>query len=628
MLHGISRNNRRKGRGNLELKIMMRTMVIALSLLSVVTGAWAGDTLQLAADGKTDYQVVITKDASAGIIAAADELVDHLNQATGARFPIMRADMALSEKQIILRRTQAPETLSEELGREGFVIRTVGQKLVIAGSTARGTINGVYTFLEDIVGCRWYTPEFTVIPRWKNLSIPSLNIQKVPVFESRLILARGAGNVDWAARQRLNTFIQGVGGLGQKRDGTKGIGIKGFKQDPRLVGSYYYAVWHVHTLGHGLLLAAAEFDKHPEYFALVKGKRLRDGQPCMTNLELMRLIAEGAQEWIKREPDTQIISISQGDFTNFCECPNCQAAYEKYGKSGLYMRFVNQVAEEIGKNYPDMLVDTLAYQFTREPPKDMTMNKNVVIRYAPYVACIYHAYDGCGVNNVQGIYTDLVKWVKMSERVWVWSYVIPDHPLHPIPVISCMSRQFKRMRDAGVKGHLIEAVANGRQGLISGGLLDLQWYLYAKLMWDPDYDVQKGIEEFARDNYGAAAPQIVSYVKMINDPDTYRVKGGPSVYDELYAGHKAWTPIKKNRLKRMDRLFDKAEQAVAADPKALLRVRSVRLSLQYAIIRYADESDPIREKAMRNALSVAKQAGLWDDDPFVKDLVEFKQKGQ
>ena len=104
----------------------------------------------------------------------------------------MRTDVAQSEKQIVLGRTRAQEAIRllidwEKLGPEGFVIRTVGQKLVIAGDTGRGTINGVYTFLEDVVGCRWYTPELGVIPSRKTLSIGPLNIHKIPVLEPVLV---------------------------------------------------------------------------------------------------------------------------------------------------------------------------------------------------------------------------------------------------------------------------------------------------------------------------------------------------------------------------------------------------------------------------------------------------------
>ena len=144
----------------------------------------------------------------------------------------------------------------------------------------------------------------------------------------------------------------------------------------------------------------------------------------------------------------------------------------------------------------------------------------------------------------------------------------------------------------------------------------------AKLTWDPDYDVQNGIEEFARASYGPAAPQIVAYVKMVTDRDTYfLVDRGRGIYDDLYGGHLAATPIKKDKLKEMDKLFDEAEQAVAGDPESLQRVKLVRLAVQYAILRYADKDDPLRAKARRHALVVAKEARVKDTDPFTKAIV-------
>jgi len=153
-------------------------------------------------------------------------------------------------------------------------------------------------------------------------------------------------------------------------------------------------------------------------------------------------------------------------------------------------------------------------------------------------------------------------------------------------------------------------------------LADLEAYILAKLTWDPDYDVQKGIEEFARHCYGAAAPQIVAYVGMVTDRDTYFLEDrGRGIYDDLYGGHRAATPIKKEKLGEMDKLFDEAEQAVAEDPDSLKRVRFVRLAVQYAILRYADKGDPLRAKARRDALAIAKEAKVPDSDPFMKAIV-------
>jgi hypothetical protein len=559
-----------------------------------------------------DYQIVIADEPTVEVASAATELSEFLERVTDTPFPIVRGSSSQIDHQIIVGPGKALDKLGlsidwDRLGPEGFVIRTVGQKLVIAGGKRRGTANGVYTFLEDIVGCRWYTPRFSVIPHKPNLSVGPLNIEKIPVFESRAAYCGSGTDANWAARQRLNTFTRDVMGAPQP-DGRK-LYWYSFINDPKLAGSYYYVFNHVHTLGHNELLSYDEFDRHPEYFALVDGKRFRKGQPCMTNPGLLQYIIRRAKDWIKIDPMAAIISVSQGDFANACQCPNCQVAYKDGGKAGLYMRFVNKVAEEITKEYPEILIDTLAYQWTRKPPENIRMHKNVVIRYAPIVACYRHAFDECDHNIKQNIDSYLIEWIGASSRTWVWYYALSHDDLQPYPNLNCLSRNFKRMRDIGVKGFFIE----GKKNVITGGLADLQAYLFAKLMWDPDYNVEKGIEEFCNACYGSAARQIISYVKQVNDQNTYANLPGNKDITNYPDFHMKWgrsVPVKKNKLSEMDKLFDHAELAVANEPDTLERVKLVRLSLQYAIMKFSDKNDPIYQKAIDGFIPLAKKIRL------------------
>jgi len=599
------------------------TMTMICVIVAGITAAPLGaEIIQLASNRKTDYQIVIADEAPIQARAAADELVAFLEQVTGAKFPIVKAASARAEHQILVGRSDALAKLETQidwqgLGAEGFVIRTEGKRLVLVGGPRRGTINAVYSFLEEVVGCRWYTPKFSVIPNNENLSVGPLNIREVPAFESRSMFSAAATDPDWSARNRLNTFT---------RDVAPGR-FEAFINNPKLGGSYRYARWHVHTLGHNGLLPYAAFEQHPEYFALVNGSRLQKGQPCLTNPQLVDLIIRRAKEWIKSEPESKIISISHGDFINTCQCSNCDEAYGKYGRTGLYMRFVNQVAAELAKDYPDILVDTLAYHFTRQPPQNITMHENVVVRYCTGGAiCVYHPLDECSFNNSKDpqartrgggeVYEDLVKWIHMSPRVWVWYYAHGGDTMHPLPNFRSLSPSFKVMRDAGVQGFFIQ-ICWGTGWVKTGGLLDLQSYLFAKLLWDPDYDVQKGIEEFCKACYGAAASYILSFVELVSDADTYT--GTPLVhYKDLdltkfpgfHCPGGAMVPIRKDKLPEMDKLFEDAELAVANDPDSLERVKPVRLAAYYVMMLYADKDDPLREKAIREFFPLAKNYGI------------------
>ena len=585
---------------------MMRRITISSFVLTLVTAAWAGDGVKLGREYGINYQVVIADEPSVEVYTAAWELVAFLVEVTEQNYSIAPASRAQSDYQIIVGRNEALEDLKldidwDSLGPDGFVMRTVGKNLVIAGGPRRGTINGVYTFLEEIVGCRWYTPWFSVIPNNPKLSISGLNTRTVPVFEGRNLTCGAASDVSWAARQRLNRFTSMVV-KGIRADG-KQVVWGAFRNNPKLVGSYFNVRAHVHTLAGNNLLPHAEFDEHPEYFALVDGKRLREGQPCFTNPAVVPVITKRAIDWIKSDPGARIISISQGDFRGLCRCSRCVAAEGKYNWSGMILRLVNQVAAEIEKYDPQIRVSTLASNWSREPPKGVVARRNVLIRYAPISACCYHAYDDdeCERNTSYGSYKMLVDWANISQRVWVWSYAMPFDDLHPYPMLRCLSRNFKRMRDAGVQGQFVQA-EQGRWTQ-KGGLIDLHSYLFAKLLWDPDYDVDKGIKEFSRALYGAAAPYIISYVEMVNDSKTYGVRD--SDFHPDFGGK---TPVTTEKLREIDELFDKAEQAVAADPATRERVQLIRLSVQYAILLYADKDDPIRQKAAQAFFLMLKQA--------------------
>ena len=611
-------------------------------MLSLAATAYGSEAIHLASDGKTDYRLVIANEPSIEVMAAADELAGCLKQVTGAEFPIVKAAAPESGHRIFIGASKALSELGadidwESLGPEGFVIGTVDGNLVIAGGPQRGTINGVYTFLEDVIGCRWYTPTFSVVPHKPTLSVGPLDIQYVPPFESRFVFGGCASDMDWAARQRFNTLFFEV------TVWTPGH-LDTFINNPKLAGSYYYAGRPQHTLGDDGLLPYAEFDRHAEYFAEVNGRRFKQGQPCMTHPDLLPLVVKNARTWLRDNPGARIISISQrdGDFVHHgCHCARCNATYEQHSKTDVYMRFVNQVAAELARDDPDILVDTLAYHWTREPPKHIKMHKNVVVRYCMGGAtCYYHGLDECELNDAQNVYNTLLDWIRITPRVWVWYYVHGGDELHPIPVFNSISHNFKLLRDAGVKGFFIQT-AWGRMLRKGGGLLDLQAYLFAKVMWDPDYDVQKGIEEFCRDCYGAAAPQLISYVRMVNDESTYvgvppyvqrTVDEYESAFRRFHAAGGWMMPMRTDKLREMDNLFDEAERAVADDPGVLERVKVVRLAVQYAILEYAEENDPIYAKAMRDFPAVAKRAGVSRvrniKDRAEVDLDEFLEEKQ
>jgi hypothetical protein len=590
----------------------LAAMLLTLAVLVIGTGASA-QPLQLAEDGQSRYRIVIAEAFDTETAHASKELVEHLQKVTGARLAVT-SEAGGDAHVILLGPSAALDALNldidyDALGPEGFVIRTVGSRLVITGGPRRGLLNGVYTFLQDHVGVRWYAPRMSRIPSKSDLQIPELNVQVVPPLVSRCLLANSTTDADWAARNRLNTFTRDMKMATVPEDVGHRLDWDGYIHSPQLIDSYSYAKWHVHSLGHNQLLETAAFADHPEYFGEIHGVRSPEGQPCLTNPDVVEYITRRAYEWLQRYPEAEFITISQGDYGNRCQCEECEAAAKQRGVTTVFFDFVNKVAINIEKRYPDILVDTLAYQWTRKPPTDLKMNKNVVVRYTPIEACYYHPFNKPTTGQWHwDIYGEMDAWRQITPRLWVWYFAIPGDELHPYPNLKALSANFKSMRDHGMTGIFIQ----GEEGemCMSGGLTELQAYVIAQLLWNPDYDVEAGIDGFINDCYGAAGPYIKEYVELVNDIETYDYARAGR--EEKHLRIMDMVPVKQEALQRMAELFEKAQAVVKGDAELLRRVQFVKLSAQYAAILYAPPGSVLHGEAVAEFFPVAELAGVYN----------------
>ena len=95
----------------------------------------------------------------------------------------------------------------------------------------------------------------------------------------------------------------------------------------------------------------------------------------------MEELADRVLAALRKEEDPSVISVSQFDNPAYCQCDNCKALAEKYGaQSGLILRAVNRVADRVKEEFPGVLVETLAYWYTVDAPKNIKPRDNVIIR--------------------------------------------------------------------------------------------------------------------------------------------------------------------------------------------------------------------------------------------------------
>ena len=152
---------------------------------------------------------------------------------------------------------------------------------------------------------------------------------------------------------------------------------------PRGGGTVYEGF--VHTF-YRLVPPERYFKTNPEYFSMIDGaRRSEHGQLCLTNEDLLEVVIEEVRRRLKANPEAAIVSISQNDSGGgdggACQCGRCRAVDEAEGSpSGVLLRFVNAVAERLEPEFPAVAFDTLAYQYTRKPPRITRPRPSVIVR--------------------------------------------------------------------------------------------------------------------------------------------------------------------------------------------------------------------------------------------------------
>jgi hypothetical protein len=538
-------------------------MLRALLCLFVVLLPAMSQALTLTRDGKSDYVIVLPGNASPSEKHAANELQYFLREISGAELPIVGDDQPLKPHEIILggnlhiRQVNVMWALPP-FGKEGFSIATAGDYLIIQGGQPRGVLYGVYTFLEDHLGCRWFSSKVSRIPKQPTIELGRIDDTQVPALEYREPFYWDAFDADWAARNRANS--------------------QSARLDELHGGKVTYYPF-VHTFNN-LIPPDQYFAEHPEYFSEIDGKRVGGNtQLCLTNPDVLRLTIAKVREWIDSHPGVNIISVSQNDWGNYCTCPGCAAIAEaEESQAGPLVAFVNQVAEAIEQDYPDVAIDTLAYQYTRKPPKAIRPRPNVIIRLCSIECCFSHPLATCDYPQNVSFRDDIVGWSKLCDRLYVWDYVTSfANYLTPFPNWDVLGPNIRFFVENGVKGIFEE----GNYNSSGGELAELRAYIMAKCLWNPDYDPNVAMTEFLEGYYGPAARPIREYIDLL----ITKVRD-ENIHMHIWEGPYARF-LTDDVLARSTELFDEAEKLAQGDPDLLHRVKVARIPLLYvALNRY------------------------------------------
>jgi hypothetical protein len=468
---------------------------------------------KLFSEAKSDYRITLGAEASESEKWAAGELQHWIREISGAEIPIGEMKIQYPGPQIYIGYN---DLVKEKTGNdvpsdsdESFRYCSKGPDIFIFGGKMRGSMYGVMAFLENELGCRWYTPGVAVIPVKKDLVFNRFDHSEKPGVRVRNDFYFEAFDPVWAARNRMN-------------------GSMDSRQQPGGVESY----WGVHTF-YPLMPPEEFFNDHPEYYSMIDGKRTYDhSQLCLSNPDVLKIIKERIKRTMRENPGYLIYDVSQNDWYNPCQCEKCQAIVKSEGsESGIVIWFVNQVAESIEKEFPDKYIGTLAYQYTRTPPKNIHPRNNVVVRLCSIECCFAHDFKNCPEN--QSFILDLQKWSAISPHMYIWDYVVNfNHYIMPYPNFNVLQPNIQTFRENNSIGIMEQAAYQSRGGEFS----ELRAYLISKLLWNPDCNVENVIDDFMYGYYGRSGKYIRQYFNLLQGritPETH-IHLGLSPDDQIF----------------------------------------------------------------------------------------------
>lgn len=453
-------------------------------------------------------------------------------------------------------------------GEDGFLLSTDKGVLRIVSGGDKGAIYGVVTLLEDYLGVSYYAKETYTLTPSATITLPVIHRVETPAFRYRQTWSYGCEDPIYKMWFRL--------------------------EEPQQL--FVDNLW-VHTFDK-LIPSDVYGKEHPEYYALINGER-RPGnasQWCLSNPEVFELAAHKIDSLFKAHPDKRMISVSQndGNFTN-CTCPVCREIDEYEGSlSGSIIHFLNKLAAR----FPDKEFSTLAYLYSMQPPKHVKPLPNVNIMLCD-IDCkreVPLTDNASGQEFVKA----LEGWAKISDNIFVWDYGINfDNIVSPFPNFHILQKNIQLFKKNHVTMYFSQV--NGIKG---GDFSEMRAYMLSKLMWNPYLDADSLMQTFMKGYYGAAAPALYAYQKIMQG--ALLASGQPLwIYDSPIS-HKDGM-LNLLLLKTYNELFDEAEKAVEKDSVLLYRVQLSRLPLQYSELEIA------RTRTDQDVERVRKQLALFDE---------------
>ena len=530
---------------------------------------------------------------------AARELAGELGKCLGTTPKILPESRFYTAPVLYVGATRASRALrgGRPWRTDEVRVESINGGVVMDGDPKRAPIYAVDLYLEKCCGVRWWTADAATHPKLEKAPMEGININYAPQFKYReshwlggfdpLFKVRSKGNFTSCTRATMCVMPDAVKSVPPQMGGDHSLLF--FKERNSAFHSFFV-----------ILPPAVHFKDHPDWYSLIDGKRVPK-QLCLSNAEMKAAYIQETLRRLRENPNVDFIQVSQNDgYGGWCECEGCKALMDEDGgvPSGPYIRFANDVAEAVEKEFPRVCVDTFAYTFTVKPPKKTRPRRNVIVRYCTYRADISRPLDDASSPTNTVLRAGLEAWAPIaSGNLLVWNYVTDFHNyMLPHPSVTLLAPDIHLFAKNGAVGVFEQADALCPVGSFVG----LRHYLASHLLWDPNENDARLMDEFLEGYYGkSAAPHLRRFVCFL---DAASRKEGQFV-NLKHDGMEFLTQVE---LLKLAAIMDEAVAAAEKDGAAFAeRVRRERLSVDNGIFI---EYDALRDLAAKSGIPWTRPA--------------------
>ena len=478
--------------------------------------------------------IVIDKNAPESTRLAAEELACYVKKLCGKSLPVRKGRSNAVSRIFIGTLAHTPRLPDEAAARlakadspDAFAIVCKNNTLYIVGKDRVGELYGVYAFLDEKLGIRWFRTatkfdNYEYIPAKPTLKFADFSIIREPAFRYRQL-----SHVSATGKTPVNGQTLAV------RQGFQISPPWSFKR--AYTEKFYQARTSLLNIGEGGHTTFSKavpkklFDRHPEYFALVNGKRIKGNQICIADPAVQKLFLQYVDDLYKKYPanEVRLLFGMPDTTTGWCECKLCckldgSGAFDYINITNRFHKVAVKLMAEIYKKHPNAQLESWAYHTYRKVPDNVKYDSRAMIYYCTHGRCYGHKLnDPACERNVKQL-ANMKAWSKAAARMRLYDYANCTPIMYGCPEYIQVSdlKFFRQMGWMGWKEEMLFADADFWPRRKKGEPdhradrtnSNWQWYcVMGKMLWNPDLDPAKILADVESKYYGKAYEAMKKY---------------------------------------------------------------------------------------------------------------------